>query len=319
MSGDAATPRVLTFGETMGLATNQHLGRMTTSRDYSMSFGGAESNVAIALARLGIPSTWVSRLGSDPFGDLIVRELRSESVTVVAERDPNRPTGFMLKERRTSGMGAVYYWRRDSAAASLRPSDVSDELIAGADLMHVTGITPALSDDARATVFDALRRAAMAGVPVSFDVNHRTSLWSSESAAAAYREILPYCRVVFAGDDEAALIVGEVPPSDLARRLVELGARDAVIKLGAAGCVALIDGEPFHRPARRVDVVDTVGAGDAFVAGYLSEAVVGSSPAARLERAVTTGAFACTSRGDWEGSATRGDLLDFERSEGVSR
>jgi 2-dehydro-3-deoxygluconokinase len=311
--------RVLTFGETMGLATNDQAGTLTTSRSCTMSFGGAESNVAIALTRLGTPVTWVSRLGTDPFADLIRRELRAEGVDVVAAADPLHPTGFMLKERRTASIGSVTFWRSGSAASRITPDAISDELIAGADLVHITGIPFALSSTARATAFDLLDRAKQLGTPISFDVNHRERLRPASHAAEDYRAVIPYCTVVFAGDDEAAILVGDGTPAELADRLCRLGARDAVIKLGGDGCSARIDGSIYQLAARKVDVVDTVGAGDAFVAGYLSELVAGRDASSRLETAISAGAFACTSLGDWEGSPTRADLALLDAREGIAR
>jgi 2-dehydro-3-deoxygluconokinase len=311
--------RVLTFGETMGLATNDQAGTLTTSRSCTMSFGGAESNVAIALTRLGTAATWVSRLGTDPFADVIRRELRAEGVEVLAAADPLHPTGFMLKERRTASIGSVTFWRSGSAASRITPDAISDELIARADLVHITGIPFALSSTARATAFDLLDRAKRLGIPISFDVNHRERLRASSLAAEDYRAVIPYCSVVFAGDDEAAILVGDGTPAELADRLCRLGARDAVIKLGSEGCLARIDGIRYQLAAREVDVVDTVGAGDAFVAGYLSDLLAGRDARSRLETAISAGAFACTSLGDWEGSPTRADLALLDAREGIAR
>lgn len=313
------SPRVVTFGEAMGLATNDALGPLATSRAYTMSFGGAEANVAIALTRLGVDATWISRLGADPVGTFIARELRAEGVEVITSIDDDAPTGFMLKERRTSSMASVSFWRKGSAASKLLPEDVPGEALAAATLLHTTGIAFALSDQARDTAFDVLERAQSIGLAISFDVNHRSKLWNERDAAAVYERIIPSCSVVFAGDDEARMIVGDGEPIELAMRLRDLGAKDVVIKLGAQGCAALIDGIIHEMPARRVDVVDTVGAGDAFVAGYLAELATGAPAEQRLYTATATGAFACMNTGDWEGSPTRRELAAFESTEGISR
>lgn len=322
--GDAGRPpRALTFGETMGLASSAQPGPLSHSRLFTVGFGGAETNVAIGLCRLDVHTTWVSRLGDDSLADLIRRELRAEGVTVHAATDSTAPTGFMLKERRTSTTAIVNYFRAGSAASRMTPQDVPDELIADADLVHVTGITPALSAAAHDTTLDVVGRAGAAGIPISFDLNYRSRLWDLDVARRTYQKIIPHCAVVFAGEDEAAILppgsnTGS-RPADLAARLIDHGADSVVIKRGPLGCTALIDGQLWQQGALAVDVVDTVGAGDAFVAGYLAELLHGADPGQRLRTAVHTGALACTVTGDWEGNPTRADLDRSQSAEPVQR
>jgi 2-dehydro-3-deoxygluconokinase len=158
-----------------------------------------------------------------------------------------------------------------------------------------------------------------AGVLVSFDLNFRGNLWSREGAGNVYRDLIPLMDIVFAGEDEAAIAVGAGEPQELARRIATLGPSQAVIKLGADGALAFADGEMFHQGAIAVSVVDTVGAGDAFVAGYLAELMEGRAPEERLRTAVATGAFACLVPGDWEGFPRRHELVLLEAKEPVSR
>lgn len=311
---------VVTIGETMAMATSTRAGSLLHERSFDLSFGGAESNVAIGLSRLGIPATWVSRLGADTLGDLIRRELRAEGVRVFADADAVAPTGFMLKERRSADRTNVMFYRRGSAASMMGPRDIDAAPIAAAALLHLTGIFPALSESTREATFSAVERGSAEGVPVSFDLNYRSKLWSADMAASVFREIVPSCAVVFAGVEEAQLLFPDLDEaSDLAHALVDLGCQDAVIKQGSEGCTAFINGQEYHAPARPVHVVDTVGAGDAFVAGYLSELVRGKEPQERLARAVTTGALACTVPGDWEGAPRAAELLSVDDAEGVSR
>jgi 2-dehydro-3-deoxygluconokinase len=144
-------------------------------------------------------------------------------------------------------------------------------------------------------------------VPVSVDVNYRGKLWSRFDAAPVLRDLVSRADVVFAGPDEAALFLGDEPPLD---GLAALGATEVMVKDGARGCLALIDGERFELPAPSVTVVDPVGAGDAFVAGYLADRMAGADPGARLRTAIATGAFAVTVPGDCEGLPYRADLAD---------
>jgi 2-dehydro-3-deoxygluconokinase len=311
---------VVTLGETMALLSAERTGPLRHVPHLSVGVGGAESNVATALRRLGTPASWIGRVGQDSFGELVLRELRAEGIDVHAVVDPAAPTGLMVKERRTSRSLNVLYYRAGSAGSRLRPADVPEDAVAGAALLHVTGITPALSDSAAEAVLHAVDLARRHGRPVSFDINLRSRLWSRQAAAARLLPVLHRSDIVFGGPEEATLFVPERDdPADLAAALRDLGPSQVVIKLGARGCTALVDGERLTRAAVPVDVVDPVGAGDAFVAGYLAETLAGAAPSERLDTAVTTGAFACTVAGDWEGLPTRAELGLLGGTEDVVR
>ncbi|WP_139201837.1 sugar kinase [Curtobacterium sp. MCBA15_016] len=297
------TGRVLTFGETMLLLTGGDTGAVPDLEHMRVDTGGAESNVAIGLVRAGVPTTWIGRVGTDPAGDRVTRDVRSAGVDVVAVPDPDRSTGIMMKERLADGRTRVTYHRRGSAGSALRASDLPASAVERAALLHVTGITLALSEDARATVQAALDRADAAGVPVSFDVNHRPKLIDAETARARYRAVAARSSIVFAGDDEARLVLGlgddEGDDETLAHELAALGRGRAVVKLGSRGAVASVDGAFLRRPATPVRVVDPVGAGDAFVAGWLAATLGGATTAEALDRAADAGALACTVESDW--------------------
>jgi 2-dehydro-3-deoxygluconokinase len=318
VSGSPAT-YVLTFGETMALMRADQVGPLAHASTMSLGIGGSESNVAIGLQRLGVQSVWCGRVGADSLGQLVEREIRAEGVDVRIAVDPTAPTGLMIKERRTPATQRVSYYRGGSAGSRIAPADVDEQLISQAALLHVSGITPALSRQAESTLSYAIAAAKAACVPVSFDLNFRGNLWSREGAAGVYRDIIPLADIVFAGDDEASIAVGAGEPEDLARRIADLGPSQAVIKLGADGAVALIDSQVFHQEAVSVEAVDTVGAGDAFVAGYLAEYVSGRGPKERMRTAASTGAFACLVPGDWEGFPRRSELTLLDTKDPVSR
>ncbi|WP_314195177.1 sugar kinase [uncultured Arthrobacter sp.] len=312
-------PYVLTFGETMALMRADQVGPLAHASTMSLGIGGSESNVAIGLQRLGVRAVWCGRVGSDSLGQLVEREIRAEGVDVRIAVDPLPPTGLMIKERRTPEAQRVSYYRARSAGSKIAAADIDDELISGAGLLHVSGIIPALSAQAEATLRHAIGVARAAGVPVSFDLNFRGNLWSAEGAGSVYRDIIPLTDIVFAGEDEAAIAVGPGEPEELARRIAGLGPGQAVIKLGADGALALVNGSVFRQAAVPVSVLDTVGAGDAFVAGYLAELMEDRSPLERLRTAAATGAFACLVPGDWEGFPRRHELALLEAKESVSR
>lgn len=308
---------LVTLGETMGLFGATSPGARPDA--YRLGIGGAESNVAVGVARLGSASTWIGRVGADGVGDLIVRELRAEGVDVQAVVDAGAHTGLMVKTRPWGDLSRVEYYRAGSAGSRLEPGDIDPALIRNAGVLHVSGITPALSSSAATAVDAAIDIAVEAGTPVSFDINYRSRLWGPDAARASYLAIARRATVLFAGEDEAALLVDGASPDELAMALAELGPSQVVVKLGAAGSVARIDGTSHRQQALSITPVDTVGAGDAFAAGYLAELLLGAAPAARLATATRAGAFACLAPGDWEGFPRRSDLELLDGGDPVLR
>lgn len=310
---------VVTLGESMGLVRARSVGSLEHVSDLELRIGGAESNVAIGLVRLGVPATWIGRVGDDSLGRRVVRELRAEGVDVCAQVDSGAHTGLMLKESPTAGSTRVTYYRSGSAGSRLSPGDLDAEVIRSARFLHVTGITLALSESAAAAVTAAVEIARKAGIPISFDVNHRPSLWGDRDPGEAYRAVARQATVIFAGDDEAALLVGAGTPEDQATRLAGLGPTQAIVKLGARGSAASIDRVLLTRGTYPVAAIDTVGAGDAFVAGYLAGTLDGVGPEAALDLASRCGALVCLTPGDWEGLPRRPDLALLDGRDPVSR
>ncbi|WNE99744.1 sugar kinase [Streptomyces luomodiensis] len=320
---------VVTLGETMALLTTPAQGRVTAGSALPVGIGGAESNVAIGLARLGVPATWISRVGDDALGTYVIREIRAEGVQVVAHRDDTAPTGLMLKELRGGLPRRIRYYRSGSAASHLSAADVDEAAVAAADVLHLTGITPALGPGPLAAVEHAIATARSSGTLVSFDVNYRATLWPRSEAAPVLTRLASLADLLFAGPAEAALLLGTDEPrhepadvetgAALARKLARLGPGTVVVKLGALGALALRHGETHRAPARPVTVVDAVGAGDAFVAGYLSGVVGGAPVADCLSTGNLLGAAVCAAPGDWEGLPTREELAARSDDEEVIR
>ncbi|MET8008100.1 sugar kinase [Nonomuraea glycinis] len=296
---------VATFGETM--AALRADGPVRLGGAMRLSAGGAESTVAIGLARLGHRSRWTGLVGDDETGELVLRTLRAEGVDVAhARTDLRGPTGLMLLEQRIGDLTRVIYHRAGSAASFLSPEDVLPALDPLPKILHVTGITPALGPGPAA----AVRAAVECGARVCLDVNYRSRLWGREQAAQTLRPLVPYLAVVVASDDELDLLApaSATTEEDRVAALLAAGVAEVVVKRGSAGASAYTAEETAHRPARPVRVADVVGAGDAFVAGYLSGLLDGLDLTGRLDRATATGAFAVASSGDWEGLPTRREL-----------
>ncbi|WP_306333900.1 sugar kinase [Streptomyces sp. KL118A] len=299
---------VLTLGETMVALRGS--GPLKLGGSMDLSVAGAESNVAIGLSRLGHTVRWAGAVGDDEAGELVLRTLRAEGVDVTAAtRDAAAPTGLILFEPRLPEVTRVHYYRAGSAGSRLTPDAVDAAFAAGAPrVLHLTGITPALGPSAAEACRRALRLAREHDTQVCLDVNFRSRLWSSEQAATELRAWLPHVDVLIASDDELPLCLPSGATTAPEQVLLDEGIREVVVKLGARGATVHSAEGPLHSPAREVRAVDAVGAGDAFVAGYLSALLDGADLSTRLDRAVTTGAFAVASRGDWEGAPTRAEL-----------
>lgn len=315
-----APPEVVTFGETMA-ALRAH-GALRMGGSLGLSVAGAESNVAIGLARLGHRVRWAGRVGADELGALVLRTLRAEGIDLshAATDDTGRPTGVLLTEPRLGTLTRVSYYRTGSAGSAVTPAGVLPALASGTRVLHLTGITPALGPSAAETVLAAATAARDAGITVCLDVNYRSRLWTADRARATLRPLLAHTDLLVASEDELPLVLQDpaVDESEAVKSLLDAGVQEVIVKRGAHGATVVSAEGTVDRAARQVDAVDLVGAGDAFVAGYLSGLLDGANVEDRLHRAVTTAAFAVATRGDWEGLPTRDELGLFDEPDGTT-
>jgi 2-dehydro-3-deoxygluconokinase len=304
--------RLLTIGETMGVAVTELGDPLRTARGLRLSTAGAESTVAIGLSRLGHEAVWLGVVGDDELGARVRRDLAAEGVdTRFVRTDPDHQTGFMIRELRSAEYTRVSYYRGHSAGSRLSPADVEAAMSAnpGLDLVHLTGITPALSQSCAEAVGRAVELAQAARVPISFDVNYRSTLPGSAASAAFAGELLPEIDVLFVGDDELALVTEEADAERAARDLLARGPAEVVVKRGSNGALAATDdGRVVTQPALQVRVADAIGAGDSFTAGYLAARLDGLPPTQRLRWGTIAAACTVGTHGDWEGLPTRADL-----------
>lgn len=332
-------PTAVCVGESMAVLLPDRPGPLEAVDTFQLSVGGAESNVAGALAALGVPTAWISRVGDDGFGRRLVSEVAARGVDVSAVAvDPHRPTGLYLKEVGGStghhhdlgpGRSRLHYHRRGSAAAALSPTLLDDptaaRLLAGARLLHLSGITAALSDDClallRALLVDP--RPSHPDTPtsptrpnnptspnnpktpntltsprrlVSFDLNWRPTLWRDRDPTVL-PPLLDAADVLLLGADEAEAAFGTGDPAVLRRRFPSPAT--VVVKDAARAVTALgRDGSAVTEPALAVEVVEATGAGDAFAAGYLAGTLRGLDQRRRLRLGHLSAACALTTHGD---------------------
>lgn len=265
-------PDVVTFGESMALFRADPAESLRTARRFSRSIAGAESNLAIGLCRLGCRAGWFGRVGDDPLGLGILDTLRGEGVDVSrATVDEAGSTGVLIRDTHSERRIDVVYARAGSAGSRLSLADLDASYLTSARVLHVTGITPALSRTAREATAEAVRLAAEAGVTVCFDPNLRRRLWPD--MAQARQTLLPlleHAQIVLAGHAEATELTGQATADAAGRWLAEHGAVTVAVKLGADGALGISDGRSYHGQALSVHPVDPIGAGDAFDAGFLS-------------------------------------------------
>jgi 2-dehydro-3-deoxygluconokinase len=309
---------VVTIGESMVLFQPLQEGPLSYAPLFTRSVGGAESNVAIALARLGKTTRWVSRLGRDPFGDIIASTLAGEGVDIsFVQRDATASTAVFFRENRGHGDPSVFYYRQGSAASRMTPADVRPEWMADARHLHVTGITPALGPDTRETVASAMRLARELGLTVSFDPNLRRKLWDESTARETLLSLVPLCDVFLPGIEEAEFLAGARAPEELGAFFRDMGPAVVALKLGAEGSLGFVRDGSVHAPPHVVHrVLDSVGAGDAFAAGFLSvlldsNTLLSLAPETlqrALQHANIMGAMATQFRGDWEALPTWAQL-----------
>ncbi|MGV9450824.1 sugar kinase [Streptomyces sp. NPDC003635] len=300
-TGPCDTPGVadvVTLGESMVAFLPTRAGRLADVPSFDRSIGGAESNVACALAAAGHTVRWVSRVGADGFGDHLVEAIGAYGVDVSAvRRDPVRPTGVYFRTAGDRGTDAheVAYYRAGSAASAMSVAEVDLDAVRAGRILHLSGITAALSEDCR----NLLRELTAPGENrplISFDVNHRPGLWRGAADPRVLLDLARGADIVFVGEDEAEEAWGVTGgPAAIRELLPEPEA--LVVKQGARGAV-----EYRHdltvQPALDVTSVATTGAGDAFAAGYLSATLRDLTARDRLRHGHLWAAAALTAAGD---------------------
>jgi 2-dehydro-3-deoxygluconokinase len=300
-------PDVVTLGETMVVFDGMKHGPLRYVDNYERHTGGAETNVAVGLVRLGHTAGWISRVGKDEFGKYILSFYRGEGVDMSQVIvDPDNPTGIFFRQRLENGESKNFYYRKGSAASFLSPNDLNEEYISHAKFLHVTGITPALSGTCHDTIIHAMQIARKNGVKVSYDPNIRMKLWpSKEKAINTLLSLMQYADIILPGLEECQVLFDTDNINEIISQIESYGVETVVIKLGDNGAVAKRGDEFVEVPGINVPiVVDAFGAGDAFCAGFLAGQLKGYNLKETLDLANTTGAISVTIKGNVEALPT---------------
>jgi len=271
----AQAPAVIAAGEVMvELAGPKPLARVETIK---RSNSGDVLNVAVALGRLGLPCAILTKVGDDPFGDYLLEDWAGLGVDQRYVGRGGGPTGLYVAEHAADASYQIWYWRKGSAASTIAPADVDRVDLDGVRLVHLSGISQAISASSRAATRRLAERARERGIPVSLDINFRPQIWSGDEAAAAMHEVLPDADFVFCGaPDESLAVAGLSEPEDAARYFLDRGAEVVAVTMAENGALAADADEVVRLPhvARRIR--GPQGAGDAFVGGFLAGRLAGA-------------------------------------------
>jgi 2-dehydro-3-deoxygluconokinase len=290
---------LVTLGEVLLRLSLPSPARFETVRELDVQIGGAEANVAAVAARLGLRVAWISALPANAWGERVRRELVGHGIDCAAVRtiDGARMGLYFLEYGVPPRPIRVLYDRRDSAFARLGPNDVEWALVRRARIVHLSGITPALGGPSRALVERAVAEAG----ELSFDLNYRATLWSPAAARAFAETVLPRARYLFIGAEEARTVFDLDGSPDAVLAHLARRAPKATIALmqGADGCTVL-DGGRLLRPRRRheVEVIDPIGAGDAYVGGFLWATLRGRTLEDAIDAGQAVAALKCSTWGD---------------------
>lgn len=295
---------VITIGDAMITFNPVAKGPMRYVNAFERKVGGAELNFAIGCARLGLKTGWISRLGNDEFGRYILNCVRGEGIDVseVSLVD-GYPTSLNFKEIMEDGSGRTFYYRANSPTITLTEDSLDETYFKKAKLLHITGVFTAIDKDKNIKVIKrAISLAKKHGLLISFDPNIRLKLWSKEAAIAALTEYLPFVDLLLTGEEEADLLFGVTDPDKIIAECQLLGISHVAIKRGENGSIGYSNGQTLESPpVKPKKVVDTVGAGDGFDAGFVY-GVLNQFPLEKtLLFANTIGSMVVSVSGDNEG------------------
>jgi sugar/nucleoside kinase (ribokinase family) len=307
-------PKVVTVGEPLIQLNAVTTGPLRNVTYFERHVAGSEANVAVGVSKMGLSSGLISRVGDDEFGKCVISSLMGQGVDVSQVKIDKRGfTGvyFIQRSYPVQGKSVMSYYRKGSAATLMEPEDIRPSYVSGAKLLHLTGITPALSESCRRTCERAIDLAVASGLKVSLDTNIRKKLWAVEKAKETLVPMIRKTNILFTDPDDAWILVGEKDPKKASRKFMQMGPSTVTFKLGAEGSVTFSDKKVIRERAPVVKVIDPVGAGDAFAAAFISGTLLGWTLEKSLKVANAAGAMVTTTRGDQENIPTEGEALEF--------
>lgn len=313
---------VIAIGESMVSLVNEPAGYIRHSENFKPHVAGAETNALIGLSRLGHKTAWMTALGKDELGEMILHKVRAENVDTSKVIYKNFRTGIFFKQITPDSSVDVTYYRENSAASKMEIEDIDIEYIKKTRILYLTGITLSLSESTRNMLF-ALVKQLKGEVKIAFDPNIRLKMWSEEEARKRITEFLPFVDYLIIGRNEVDVLLGEVNPEEAIDTFKEIGCGNIVLKLGKDGAVYDFDSKRNHiKNPKQFNEIDPVGAGDAFASGILSGILKKEPPDYFVEKACLLGGYITQSIGDYQGfpsEAALSELLSRDNEEKVNR
>lgn len=308
--------KILLVGEPLILFAAETIGDFENVETFRLYLAGAEVNVSIGLSRLGIESSYFTKLGSDSFGKFVLKNLEKEKIdTSLIRFDPSMPTGVMFKNKVEEGDPKTLYYRKGSAASCISKEDIDNINFKEFSNLHVTGILPALSENTKEATFYLMKKAKENNIFITFDPNLRIPLWESkDQMIETINDIAKISDIILPGIKEGAILTGSENLEDIGKFYLNLGIKVVIIKNGSKGAYVATKEESFFVPGFKVDrdkIVDTVGAGDGFAAGVISGDMEGLSLKESVIRANAIGANVIMYPGDSEGLPTKEGLNNY--------
>jgi 2-dehydro-3-deoxygluconokinase len=308
---------LVTFGEAMVRLSPPASQRLERAHHFDVHVGGSELNVAVLAARLGVATRWVSRLPDNALGRMIGTRATEQGVDAHVEWTAEGRAGlYFVEAGAASHISSALYDRAGSAISRVTPGSIDwPSVFSGARWYHVSGITPALSDDAAKVTAESLAAAKQAGLTVSYDLNYRSKLWSAKQAGAVQQPLMEHVDVLITTEEDARIVFGAESAESLAKRFA-LGAVAVTLRDHPQSALVAVDGKVHTAPRYEVHTVDRIGAGDAFTGGLIVSRLERRDWDATLRFATATAALKHTIPGDFC-LVTRNDIEQLLRGAGA--
>lgn len=308
---------VLLIGEPIALLIAKTVGPLEEVECFTRKLAGAEINVCLGLARLEHEVKFITRIGADPFGYYVKATLEQEGInTDLVTFDDEFLTGSMLKGKVLEGDPPIAFYCKGSAASKMTSELVENLDLTGFDLIHITGVLPAISKSCRLATKRLMERARNAKITLSFDPNLRPTLWGETKVMIKeINELAKLADIVLPGLEEGVTLTGSNDPAKIADFYQNLGAKQVIVKLGSKGAYVR-DGikSQVISGFRVQNIVDTVGAGDGFATGVISGIIEGLSLFEAVKRGNAIGAIQIGHISDNEALPTREKLQAYMRA-----
>lgn len=303
---------VITFGEPLFLFYANEIAKLEDVSTWNSALAGAETNVATGLSRLGHKTGFVTKLGDDAFGRFILKAMEAENIDVKNIKiSPEHKTGLYLKGKTDVGDPDIEYFRLGSAASHMALEDFDEAYFKQAKLLHFTSIFASLSKENLDFTLHVTKKMREMGKTISFDPNIRVDLWESEEVMIdTMNKLAEHADVIIPGYTEAKLLTGQDSYESVAQFYLDKGVK-LVVLTEADGAYYATKDESGFVTGYKVDVVDTVGAGDAFTVGLISALLEDKTLAEAVLRANATGGRQVTFAGDNDGLPTPEELEQF--------